>query len=239
MGNIKQNRINGVIKGRIKGLIAQLEESKIVDHSASKGSLREKYLRDFLQNVLPQNFIVSGGFICDSIGKISLQLDLILSDISKLPQILLGRDISLIPVESAISSVEIKSILTDTVFDQTQNQIESIKILQPIGDGIKEGVHGVRHFIFAYESQVSDEKVLKWFSQTNRLFGVCILGDKYFYRAKGKIKVVEEEDYDEVIVFLSSLIHSIIKSEDERISISKNIWRHYLVGVNPSNLVYT
>jgi hypothetical protein len=235
--NIYPNRINSVIRARIKSLINQIEESKYVDHSSSKGTLREKYLIQFLENLFPKDFSVSGGFICDVTGKISLQQDLILTDRSKTPLIFLTDDISLIPIEVAISSIEVKSSISTSDFKQIKSQILSIKNLQPITEQEWSGVHGVRHFIFAYESQISEEIIKNWFQELPQLFGICILGKAYYFRSSNKtIEAIINDEFSETLVFVSSLLHSIVKAGEERPSFTINIWRKYFTGVNPLNI---
>lgn len=234
MDPVFPNRINGVVKARLRGLIAQLEESRQVDHAATKGALREKYLTDFLQSLLPPNYTVSGGFICDVLGSVSPQIDLILADTSTIPSIAFASDVSLIPVEAAIGAVEVKSTLTTLALKQIQAQAEVIGSLRPIAEVPDHGRHGVRLFIFAYESEVSEARIIEWFDLVPALFGVCIVGGQFTRRAPEGIASVEEGDMNEVLVFISSLLHAIIKAREERLPQSLNSWRAYIVGVDPS-----
>lgn len=227
---IYPNRINGAIKAKLKGLVAQLDETKSIEHSLSKGSLREKYLKDFLRKVLPSNFIISGGFICDSANEISKQIDLILCDTTKLPQILLSEEVSLVPVECTIGTIEVKSILNEAVLEQIQKQIESIGSQRIANWKKKKGKFGVRHYIFAYESNVSEKKISQWFDEIELLVGVCVLGDKFYFKTVDGYKSFNGDEFDEVLQFLSTLIQFKIQVENERSALPNNIWRYYLEG---------
>jgi hypothetical protein len=53
---------------------------RLVDHPGEVGSGREEILRRFLRDYLPKRFDVSSGFVFDSEGNISRQLDIIVAD---------------------------------------------------------------------------------------------------------------------------------------------------------------
>lgn len=228
------NIINGVIKARIKGLMAQVDESKQIEHAPTKGALREKYLTEFLESLLPSRYLVKNGFICDVLGGISPQLDLILADTSVLPSITLSKDLSLIPVEVAIGAVEVKSVLKSKDVDQLKRQVDVILLLRPVAESDQPGHHGVRIFIFAYESGVSMPHLAKWFESIPALFGICIMGKAFIRRAPEGIITVLDRGEDGDVIFISSLIHAVVKAGEERLSPSLNVWRRYIVGVDPS-----
>ncbi len=235
MEDVFPNRINGVIKARLEGLIAQIEESKQVSHASTKGTLREKYLIDFLQNILPQNYTVTGGFICDVLGKISPQIDLILSDTSTIPSIAFTGDVSLIPIEAAIGIVEVKSTLKKEDYNQLKKQSDAIRSMRPCTEfSPEQTIFGIRMFVFAYESELSIDSIKDWFKQVQELFGVCIIGKTFIYKSPQGICISEKKEKEEVLIFISSLLHAIVKSKKERLPQTINIWRRYIVGVDPS-----
>jgi len=229
------NRINGVIKARLEGLLAQLKESKQVTHASTKGTLRERYLIDFLQNILPQNYTVTGGFICDVMGSITPQIDLILSDTSTIPSIAFTGEVSLIPIEAAIGIVEVKSTLKEEDYNQLKKQSAAIRSMQPIAEfSPEQASFGIRMFVFAYETELSIDSIKDWFKQVQELFGVCIIGRTFIYRSPQGVYISEKEKRDEVLIFISSLLHAILRSKEERLPQTINIWRRYIVGVDPS-----
>lgn len=228
------NRINGVIRARLKGLMAQVDESKQIEHAPTKGALREKYLTEFLESLLPSRYLVKNGFICDVLGGISPQLDLILADTSVLPSIALSKDVSLIPVEVAIGAVEVKSILKSKDVDQLKRQVDAIWSLRPVAESPQPGHHGVRIFIFAYESEVSMPHLAEWFESIPALFGICIMGKAFIRRAPEGIISVSDRGEDGDVIFISSWIHAVVKAGEERRPPSLNVWRRYIVGVDPS-----
>lgn len=228
------NRINGIIRARLKGLMAQVDESKQIEHAPTKGALREEYLKEFLESLLPSRYLVKNGFICDVLGGISPQLDLILADTSVLPSIALSKDVSLIPVEVAIGAVEVKSKLKSKDFDQLKRQVDAIWSLRPVSESPQPGHHGVRIFIFAYESEVSMPHLTTWFESIPALFGICIMGKAFIRRAPEGIVTVLDRGEDGDVIFISSWLHAVVKAGEERLPPSLNVWRRYIVGVDPS-----
>lgn len=234
MENIFPNRINGVISARLKGLIAQVEESEQIKHGSTKGTLREKYITEFLESLLPSQYLVKNGFVCDVLGSISPQIDLILADTSVLPSVTLSHNVSLIPIEAAIGAMEVKSILKTSAFEQLKRQVDAIWSLRPIAERPPPGPFGVRFFIFAYESEVSIERLKKWFETVPALFGICVMKRAFIRRASEGIVAVTDSGEEGVLVFISSWIHAVVKAEEERLAPSLNVWRRYIVGVDPS-----
>lgn len=230
---IYSNTINGVIRARLKGLMAQIDESKQIKHAPTKGALREKYLTEFLESLLPSRYLVKNGFICDALGGISPQMDLILADTSTLPSIALSIDISLIPVEVVIGAVEVKSVLKSRDFEQLKRQADAIWSLKPIAEDPQPGHFGVRIFIFAYESEVSIPQLSKWFESIPALFGICIMGKAFMRRAPEGIVSVLDRGEDGDMVFISSWIHAVVMAGEERLPPSLNVWRRYIVGIDP------
>jgi hypothetical protein len=233
MDSVFPNRINGIVKARLKGLKSLLEESGQVEHASTKGALREKYLTDFLRSLLPPNYVITGGFICDVLGNITPQIDLIISDTTAIPSIALTGEVALVPVEAALVGIEVKSRLTSEHLDQIRNQAEAIRSLRPIAETNAAGSHVILLFVFAFESGVSKTRLASWLKETPELFGVCILDEFFIRKGRGDIITVPSNDWQETLVFISSLLHGIIRVEEERLPQTLNIWRRYVVGVDP------
>lgn len=236
MDRIFPNRINGIIKARLKGLQSLLEESSHIDHSASKGVLREKYLSEFLRSVIPPHLVVEGGFICDVLGTITRQLDIVIANRLDLPTIALSGDMALIPIEAALLGVEVKSELTSRAQQQIEAQAESIRALRPIRETEQTGEHHVLLFVFAYNSVLSEASVRDWLHAVPELFGVCVLGKYFIRKTREGIVSVPGQDGDETLVFMSSLLHSTAMIEQKRGPIGLTTWRRYIVGVDASHL---
>lgn len=72
--------IYDVIKNAMPKLDAEYNMSRIVNHSASKGSLREFLLKDIIRPFLPKRYGLCNGECFDGHDGVSKQLDIIVYD---------------------------------------------------------------------------------------------------------------------------------------------------------------
>jgi hypothetical protein len=225
------NRIYEIIKARLQGMMALYEESSHVQHSATKGSLREKYLIDFFRELIPAKYAIEGGFICDLMGNNTLQLDFILADTSEIPLVALGTNVAYIPVEAALAAIEIKSTLRTSDLDQIEKQnhsLQELKIVNIPELGIDYSVHAqhnIPFFIFAYDTDVAEQTLDKWLTDIPNLLGICVVNNFYklaFYRSDGKDVVLEKiethrgDEFRETLVFIYSVFSAIKKASSQR-----------------------
>lgn len=227
------NRVNNVIKARLNGLKSLLEESAQVEHAVTKGALREKYLTDFLRSLLPPNLVVTGGFICDVLDNITPQIDLIVTNTETIPSMAFTNDVALVPVESTLVGIEVKSQLTSKALDQINEQVQAIRSLRPMADTNTGGSHVILLFVFAFESMVSETRLASWLEEVPELFGVCVQGNYFIRKGPEGTKTVSSDDWEETLVFVSSLLHAVLRVEGQRLPQTLNIWRRYIVGVDP------
>ena len=173
------NKLRDSIIARIHKLMASYAESKLVEHSGTKGSLREQYLIDFFRDVLPAKYSVGSGFICDVIGHISLQLDFIIADTSLIPAMNLDGGQAFVPVESAVMAFEVKSKLRSSHLDQLQKQEKSLLSLQPLNvvDAVKHqdppAFTPVLQFVVAFDTDVSIATLSRWVEKIPTLYNLC------------------------------------------------------------------
>lgn len=105
------NQIHEVIKSRIQELDDQFDKASNIEHHYTKGEIREEIIIDFFEEIVPPKHSVEGGFICDITGQNTPQLDFIIANTSEIPPVVLGSYTSLVPPESAIATLEVKSNL--------------------------------------------------------------------------------------------------------------------------------
>ena len=82
-----------------------------VPHSGEKGYLVEECFRRALADILPERIGVSHGFVVDSEGNESKQMDVVLYDKPNSPMVLASEGAQLFPVEATIACGEVKSKL--------------------------------------------------------------------------------------------------------------------------------
>lgn len=93
-------------------LLSQYRLSSTYGQRGSKGQLREDFLTKTLEGMSHDNIRLVKGEICDSSGRRSPEFDIIISYLSNAIK-LFGSDIThVIPVETVLSVIEVKSILS-------------------------------------------------------------------------------------------------------------------------------
>lgn len=88
-------------------------------NSTNIGTARELLVSSFLKNILPQFLTFNSGEIFDSNEKESGQIDIIISSIN-CSKLYITGNISIFPVESVLSAIEIKSSLTTGKGDENE-----------------------------------------------------------------------------------------------------------------------
>lgn len=118
-----------VIKSSAPKLEAEYNISKIVNHSASKGALREFLLKEIIRPFLPRRYGLCNGECFDSQGTVSKQLDIIVYDDLFSYAVPMG-DYFMMPFESAYGEIEVKSMLNRESFFESIHNIASFKSLK-------------------------------------------------------------------------------------------------------------
>jgi hypothetical protein len=96
-------------------LVAQSGIQSVAGHSLHKGTPREIFIREFLQNHLPANLAIGTGEIIDSEsipGAPRNQFDIVVYRRS-FPKLHLGGGIDAFLIESVVATIEVKSTLTE------------------------------------------------------------------------------------------------------------------------------
>lgn len=117
-----------VIKNSAPKLEAEYNISQIVNHSASKGALREFLLKEIIRPFLPKRYGLCNGECFDSYDGVSKQLDVIVYDDLFSYAVPMG-DYYMMPFESAYGEIEVKSMLNKEAFFESIGNIASFKSL--------------------------------------------------------------------------------------------------------------
>lgn len=108
--------------------LAQIK-SYITKHNPTIGVLTEEILRDFLSNHLPNLVSVEQGFILHEDGELSKQVDILIYDSQSYAPFYRINDIVVIPAESVIAVIEVKTSITKQIFHNVIKYFESLKCL--------------------------------------------------------------------------------------------------------------
>ena len=200
--SIRTSKIAEVIISRLRALKLLKEETKSINHASSIGLIRERRLGKLLKNYLPKDIDIETGFICDCVGRISPQIDLIIVDRDPIPTIDFDDEFKLIPVEKVICCIEVKSTLTTDALQQLKDQEEAINSMpRCLGAPSERGesMPPVMFVGFALDSNVN-EPTLEDFLKNNRYIRQITVVEKSSFRNKkwdgiDIQKCPDDEDY--------------------------------------------
>jgi len=110
-------------------LLNKLEQVKVFikKHGPTIGLLTEEILRTFLKNYLPKCVTVEQGFIYSETGRLSKQCDIIIYDSHNFAPFYRINDVVVVPSESVIAIVEVKTTLNKAIFKDTITYFRDIK----------------------------------------------------------------------------------------------------------------
>ena len=107
--------------------IAQIRNS--IPHTGETGDLVERVFRTQLIEVLPEKVGVSNGFVVDSKGDVSRQMDIILYDRQNTPRIFTSAGAQMFPVETTYACGEIKTDMDSAQLADSFQKCQSYKRL--------------------------------------------------------------------------------------------------------------
>ena len=114
-------------QNKLSAGIEQIRRS--IPHSAEIGALIERQFRSQLEEVLPAKIGVSQGFVVDSFGGVSRQMDIILYDKLNTPRIFASEGAQMFPVEATYACGEIKTTLNTSELEDSFEKCLSYKTL--------------------------------------------------------------------------------------------------------------
>ncbi|MGA7732129.1 MAG: DUF6602 domain-containing protein [Chloroflexia bacterium] len=148
-------------------------------HKGIRGNEREEAVRNFLRHQLPKAYAVSTGEVVDFEDRRSTQLDVTIYDCIRNSPVLAREDQTLLPAESLLSVIEVKSQLTQEELDKCFKASKQLRLLRPYNKtfvsarrgGIPASDKQPRCFysIFAYSSNLgTDDWLSKEWERVNR-----------------------------------------------------------------------
>jgi len=183
---------------------------KATDHPGLKGNVVEESFRSFLRNYLPQSLDISTGILVDADGRVSKQLDIIISDAAKTPIFYKSGEMRVIPVECAYSVIEVKTFLDQKELDRIFNNMKSVRSLkkkayftpQPFTPlftfyGQSWEIWPINYFVFAADSiglvslvdLIYDRHQSEQLPEWSRIDTVCVLNKGVIANAEVKEEV--------------------------------------------------
>jgi hypothetical protein len=144
-----------------KELLLQLGQVKefIKKHNPTIGIVTEEILRTFLKAHLPKSISVEQGFIRNQNGETSRQCDIIVYDSTLYAPFYRINDIVIVPAESVIAFVEVKTTINGAIFHSCLDFFKEVKTVC-----FKPG------YLFIYNSE-DLEKIESYFIGYKKIHG--------------------------------------------------------------------
>jgi hypothetical protein len=160
--------LDNLLRAEETQLWTDFEKSKAFTHRGVKGAAREGSIASFLQQHLPERFVVTTGQAIDSHDRRSTQLDLIVYDRNLSAPLLRGPETGdLVPAEALLAVVEAKSKLTKKDAKACCSAVASLAALRPYGKSLlppraggaaaKEGEVRCQYSVLAFDTDVGRE----------------------------------------------------------------------------------
>ena len=103
---------------------------QVLDHPGEKGASIERIIRSGLRDILPEKVGVGHGFVIDSSGGRSKQMDIILYDRLNAPRFFALPGVQVLPVETTYACGEVKARLRSEDLENCLNKCTSYKTLR-------------------------------------------------------------------------------------------------------------
>lgn len=221
------------LKAAAKKMMVDFEgvTSKI-NHMGERGTSREELLLTYLRQYFPSKYQLSRGAIIDVNGTQSKQQDLIVFDSFSSPVLMNMESTKMIPIESVYMTIEVKSSLNKSTFEECVNNIKSVRELPKFP--ITNFVSPTAGFVFAFTSDTTLETLMGNLIEFNKniipskqISAVCVLD-------KGLIINVSKDGLQNInIVPTEQTTPAIINNP-----IEENLLLFYLLLMQYLNLVF-
>lgn len=123
-------KIGNLLLRKQDKLLSDLKECVDIDHPTGKGDSSEESWREFLRSILPEKYKITKGYVIDSNGNESEQIDIIIYDALYSPLIMTTKANEMyIPSEAVYAVAEVKQTINKSYLEYTQKKIQSVKNL--------------------------------------------------------------------------------------------------------------
>ncbi len=134
------------------------QTAEIYEYAFERGGPRESAVRGYLKSHLPKRFGVTTGKVLNPEGELTKQIDIIIYDALNCPIIYKetkGVEYQIIPADSAIGDIEVKSIVTPEVLKDSIANLKSFgNVVSKFNKKIVCGFWGYATPVFAKQIEV-------------------------------------------------------------------------------------
>jgi hypothetical protein len=234
------SKITDIIISRLQSLKSLKEETSPIGHPSSIGQVRERRLAALLKSYLPSDIGIESGFVCDSVGGISPQIDIIVTDLDPIPTLDFDDLFKLVPVEKVICCIEVKSTLTTEDLSQIARQEKSINSMPRCLGTPAEGGESMPPVLFAgfaLDCKVSGKSIAEFLCSSHCIRQISVVGQFGYRNSNWGSFVIEQcmgdSEFIETRKSIAWLLHMINDAKKERVtkfplSSRRTSWEGYL-----------
>jgi Domain of unknown function (DUF6602) len=213
-----------IVQSRINSAVSQARAAKGISHQGLKGEVVEILIRELFRPLLPSDVGVASGQILEMHGdRLSRQMDVIIYDKSIVPPILYREDVGLIPVESVLYTIEVKTTLNANELKKTHDAAEELRGFRHLpglhdanGKELNHAVDPPRSVLFALASDLTGTK-LNEAERYRTIYGdgiphlraICVANREYWWEHHGSWQKIEGTvDFNETLGFIGGITNT-------------------------------
>lgn len=209
---------------RVRSVLAQTEAAKLLTHPGVKGEIIEILLSDLFRPLLPADVGVASGQIVDCYANSpSSQQDVIIYDKSILPPVLYEGSKGLIPIESVLYTIEVKTTLTKSGLLEAHRAAKKLASFSYLPGEVdkygKEKHHRVelaRSVLFALGSDLSGGGISEaeryrdvYADEYPFLRAICVAQKEYWWEVDGSwLCIPAGGNYEETLGFIGGITNT-------------------------------
>lgn len=211
----------------VNNLVRKIKTLSGLDHSLTKGEIREIFVSELLAHFLPEHLGIGTGIIINQASVQSSQTDIIIFDKRIFPSFLGKQTIGLYPVESVVGVIEVKSSCSKIGLDKCQkdfdylaNTIQNMKFQYRDKDKIRILKGFIAFNVKGFKSKEFDKLTIEQYSALN---AICI-ENKFSvlkYKKRWNYSADKLSDHEEIKRFICWFIDNLRLISSERSEIIK------------------
>ncbi|MBW4541370.1 MAG: hypothetical protein KME43_19855 [Myxacorys chilensis ATA2-1-KO14] len=160
-----------------KTILAISEVASNTGHNLHRGTPREVFIKDFLEDHLSERLGIGTGEIVGADSKPRerrSQIDIVIYR-KEYPRLTIGGGINVFLAESVVATIEVKSILDYASIEQSVGAAHSVKNLKRSFLSSFETGHekpGILSYLVAYDGPTNHETIGKWLTEAHNALGI-------------------------------------------------------------------
>lgn len=216
-----ENKYQAFFRAAISAALAHARAAKGLTHPGVKGEIVEILVRDLFRPLLPADVGVASGQIVEYYtGRLSRQHDVIIFDKSILPPVLYEGTKGLIPIESVLYTIEVKSTLTNEGLKAAHEAAKELLGFTYLpgqrdskGGEKHHAIEKARSVLFALDSDLSVHGISEveryrsiYKNEYPFIRAICVANKEYWWEAFGSwVKVPGNDANDETLGFIAGV----------------------------------